>query len=38
MPYQLVSTILAGGLGKRMSSTKAKVLHEINGKPMIFYL
>ena len=38
MPYQLVSTILAGGLGKRMSTTKAKVLHEINGKPMIFYV
>lgn len=38
MPYQLVSTILAGGLGKRMSSTKAKVLHEINGKPMIYHV
>ena len=38
MPYQLVSTILAGGLGKRIRSTKSKVLHEINDKPMIFYV
>lgn len=30
--------ILAAGLGKRMKSQKAKVLHEIMGKPMIMYV
>ena len=30
--------ILAAGLGKRMKSDKAKVLHEIMGKPMIMYV
>jgi UDP-N-acetylglucosamine diphosphorylase/glucosamine-1-phosphate N-acetyltransferase len=30
--------ILAAGLGTRMKSNKAKVLHEIVGKPMILYL
>lgn len=30
--------ILAAGLGKRMKSGKAKVLHEILGKPMIMYV
>ncbi len=30
--------VLAAGLGKRMKSDKAKVLHELNGKPMILYL
>lgn len=30
--------ILAAGLGKRMKSGKAKVLHEILGKPMILYV
>jgi len=32
------AVILAAGLGKRMKSDKAKVLHEINGKPMIMYV
>jgi bifunctional N-acetylglucosamine-1-phosphate-uridyltransferase/glucosamine-1-phosphate-acetyltransferase GlmU-like protein len=31
----LIVTILAGGLGKRMKSTLPKVLHELNGKPML---
>jgi UDP-N-acetylglucosamine diphosphorylase/glucosamine-1-phosphate N-acetyltransferase len=30
--------VLAAGLGTRMKSNKAKVLHEINGKPMILYI
>lgn len=30
--------VLAAGLGKRMKSEKAKVLHELDGKPMILYL
>ena len=30
--------ILAAGLGKRMKSDKAKVLHEVLGKPMILYV
>ncbi|MBF0119574.1 MAG: NTP transferase domain-containing protein [Desulfobacterales bacterium] len=30
--------ILAAGLGKRMKSDKAKVLHEVYGKPMIHYV
>ena len=30
--------ILAAGLGKRMKSRKAKVLHEILGKPMVLYV
>jgi len=30
--------ILAAGMGKRMKSGKAKVLHEIFGKPMIMYV
>ncbi|MDX9785140.1 MAG: NTP transferase domain-containing protein [Desulfobacterales bacterium] len=30
--------ILAAGLGKRMQSDKAKVLHEIMGRPMILYV
>lgn len=30
--------ILAAGLGKRMKSEKAKVLHEIDGKPMILHV
>lgn len=30
--------ILAAGMGTRMKSNKAKVLHEIQGKPMILYV
>ena len=30
--------ILAAGMGKRMRSKKAKVLHEILGKPMVLYV
>jgi UDP-N-acetylglucosamine diphosphorylase/glucosamine-1-phosphate N-acetyltransferase len=30
--------ILAAGLGTRMKSSKAKVLHEILGKPMVMYV
>jgi UDP-N-acetylglucosamine diphosphorylase/glucosamine-1-phosphate N-acetyltransferase len=30
--------ILAAGLGKRMKSDKAKVLHKVLGKPMILYV
>ncbi|QKF93975.1 N-acetylglucosamine-1-phosphate uridyltransferase [Fadolivirus algeromassiliense] len=33
--YNLVITILAGGLGKRMNSTLPKVLHPVNNIPMI---
>ena len=34
----LISIIMAAGLGKRMSSTKSKVLHEIGDKPMLYYV
>ncbi len=30
--------ILAAGLGRRMNSTKLKVMHELNGKPFIEYV
>lgn len=30
--------ILAAGLGTRMKSDRAKVLHELNGRPMILYV
>jgi UDP-N-acetylglucosamine diphosphorylase/glucosamine-1-phosphate N-acetyltransferase len=30
--------ILAAGMGTRMKSNKAKVLHEVQGKPMILYV
>ncbi len=33
-----VAIILAAGQGKRMKSTKAKVLHEVCGRPMIHYV
>jgi UDP-N-acetylglucosamine diphosphorylase/glucosamine-1-phosphate N-acetyltransferase len=34
----LAVIILAAGLGKRMKSGKAKVLHEVLGKPMVLYV
>ena len=34
----LISIIMAAGLGKRMSSDKAKVLHEVAGKPMLYHV
>ena len=34
----LISIIMAAGLGKRMSSTKDKVLHEVAGKPMLYHV
>src|SRR5690242_5545071 len=33
-----VAIILAAGHGKRMKSEKAKVLHEVCGRPMIHYV
>src|SRR3954449_11720948 len=33
-----VAIILAAGQGKRMKSEKAKVLHEVCGRPMINYV
>jgi len=38
MTNKVAAVILAAGLGKRMKSDKAKVLHEINGKPMVMYV
>jgi UDP-N-acetylglucosamine pyrophosphorylase len=38
-PFDKIAFIvLAAGLGTRMKSKKAKVLHEINSKPMILYI
>jgi UDP-N-acetylglucosamine diphosphorylase/glucosamine-1-phosphate N-acetyltransferase len=34
----LAVIVLAAGLGKRMKSDKAKVLHEVLGKPMVHYV
>ena len=34
---KLAIVILAAGLGTRMKSNKAKVLHEILKKPMVLY-
>jgi UDP-N-acetylglucosamine diphosphorylase/glucosamine-1-phosphate N-acetyltransferase len=34
----LAFIVLAAGLGKRMKSNKAKVLHEVLGKPMVHYV
>lgn len=36
--HNLAFMILAAGLGKRMKSGKAKVLHEVLGKPMVHYV
>ena len=38
MDNKVAVIILAAGLGKRMKSAKAKVLHEVFGKPMIMYV
>lgn len=38
MKAKLAVIILAAGLGTRMKSNKAKVLHEVCGKPMITYV
>jgi len=38
MNIQIAVVIMAAGLGTRMKSNKAKVLHEICGKPMINYV
>lgn len=38
MDTHIAVIILAAGLGTRMKSNKAKVLHEICGKPMIHYV
>jgi UDP-N-acetylglucosamine diphosphorylase/glucosamine-1-phosphate N-acetyltransferase len=38
MDHQVAVVILAAGLGKRMKSNRAKVLHEVLGKPMVVYV
>jgi UDP-N-acetylglucosamine diphosphorylase/glucosamine-1-phosphate N-acetyltransferase len=38
MDLRIAVVILAAGLGKRMKSTRAKVLHEVLGKPMVVYV
>jgi UDP-N-acetylglucosamine diphosphorylase/glucosamine-1-phosphate N-acetyltransferase len=38
MKEKIAVIILAAGLGKRMHSPKAKVLHEILGRPMLTYV
>lgn len=37
-PKTIITIILAGGLGKRMNSDLPKVLHIVNGKPMICHV
>jgi len=37
-PDNCAAIILAAGLGTRMKSNRAKVLHEISGRPMILYV
>jgi len=34
----VAAVILAAGMGTRMKSKKAKVLHEIIGRPMVTYI
>jgi bifunctional UDP-N-acetylglucosamine pyrophosphorylase / glucosamine-1-phosphate N-acetyltransferase len=36
-PMKLTTLILAAGIGKRMNSDLPKVLHPVNGKPMVRY-
>ncbi len=38
MRNNIAVVILAAGLGTRMKSDKAKVLHEVQGRPMILYV
>jgi UDP-N-acetylglucosamine diphosphorylase/glucosamine-1-phosphate N-acetyltransferase len=38
MRSTIAAIILAAGLGKRMRSPKAKVLHEVLGRPMVSYV
>jgi UDP-N-acetylglucosamine diphosphorylase/glucosamine-1-phosphate N-acetyltransferase len=38
MRENVAVVILAAGLGTRMNSEKAKVLHEVQGRPMILYV
>jgi UDP-N-acetylglucosamine diphosphorylase/glucosamine-1-phosphate N-acetyltransferase len=38
MKKNIAVVILAAGLGTRMKSDKAKVLHEVSGRPMILYV
>jgi UDP-N-acetylglucosamine diphosphorylase/glucosamine-1-phosphate N-acetyltransferase len=38
MQKNVAVIILAAGLGTRMKSNKAKVLHEIQGRPMVLYV
>ena len=38
MNQEIAVVILAAGLGTRMKSNKAKVLHEVCGKPMVNYV
>lgn len=38
MKNNIAVVILAAGMGTRMKSNKAKVLHEVQGRPMILYV
>ena len=37
-PRSLAVVVLAAGLGKRLKSTKPKVLHELLGRPVLWYV